>query len=139
MSQLRVQSFAISIDGYGAGPDQDLQNPLGVNGPDLMEWFFHTSVWRRMHGQSDGETGIDNEIAELGFAGFGVNQGEGFDELAQMGGAAARQQTPLPPRLTIALLTTNSALRTVGWLEAILLALTIFRPGAERVSASWLC
>src|SRR6202790_351719 len=43
------------------------------------------------------------------------------------------------PRLTIALLTTNSALRTVGWLEAILLALAIFRPGAERVSASWLC
>jgi len=50
MSKLRVQNFGISIDGYGAGPNQDLQNPLGVRGPELMEWFFHTRVWRRMHG-----------------------------------------------------------------------------------------
>ena len=69
MSKVRVQSFAISIDGYGAGPGQDLQNPLGVNGPELMEWFFHTRVWRKMHGQADGETGVDNEMAERGFAG----------------------------------------------------------------------
>ena len=72
MSRLRVQSFAISIDGYGAGPNQDLENPLGVNGPELMEWFFHTRVWRRMHRAADGETGTDNEIAEIGFAGFGA-------------------------------------------------------------------
>src|SRR5436189_5289612 len=69
---LRVQSFAISIDGYGAGPNQDLQNPLGVGGPDLMEWFFHTRVWRRMHGFDDGETGVDNDIAEQGFEGIGA-------------------------------------------------------------------
>ena len=55
MSKLRVQSFAISIDGYGAGPNQDLQNPLGVRGPELMEWFFHTRMWRGMHGHDDGE------------------------------------------------------------------------------------
>ena len=54
MSKLRVQSFAISIDGYGAGPNQDLQNPLGVRGPELMEWFFHTRLWRRMHGNDAG-------------------------------------------------------------------------------------
>ena len=72
MSRLRVQSFAISIDGYGAGPGQDLQNPLGINGPELMECFFHTRVWRRMHGHADGETGIDNDMAELGFSGFGA-------------------------------------------------------------------
>lgn len=72
MSKLRVQSFAISIDGYGAGPNQDLQNPLGVNGPELMEWLLHTRVWRQMHGQAEGETGIDNDVAELGFAGFGA-------------------------------------------------------------------
>ena len=72
MSKLRVQSFAISIDGYGAGPNQDLQNPLGVRGPELMEWFFHTRVWRRMHGHDDGETGVDNGIAEQGFAGIGA-------------------------------------------------------------------
>ena len=72
MSRLRVLSFAISIDGYGAGPDQDLQHPLGVGGPELMEWFFHTRLWRRMQGQEDGETGVDNGIAEQAFAGIGA-------------------------------------------------------------------
>lgn len=72
MSKVRVQSFAMSIDGYGAGPNQDLQNPLGVNGPELMEWFFHTRVWRKMHGEADGETGVDNEMAERGFQGIGA-------------------------------------------------------------------
>ncbi len=60
------------MDGYGAGPSQDLQNPMGVNGPELMEWFFHTRVWRRMHGEPDGEAGVDNQIAELGFEGIGA-------------------------------------------------------------------
>jgi dihydrofolate reductase len=72
MSKLRVRSFAVSIDGYGAGPNQDLQNPLGVRGPELMEWFFHTRLWRKMQGQDDGETGVDNEIVEQGFAGIGA-------------------------------------------------------------------
>jgi dihydrofolate reductase len=72
VSKVRVQSFAMSIDGYGAGPNQDLQNPLGVNGPELMEWFFHTRVWRKMHGEADGETGVDNEMAERGFQGIGA-------------------------------------------------------------------
>jgi dihydrofolate reductase len=72
MSRLRVLSFAISIDGYGAGPGQDLENPLGVNGPELMEAFFHTRVWRRMHGDDDGETGVDNGIAEQAFEGIGA-------------------------------------------------------------------
>jgi dihydrofolate reductase len=71
MAKLVVHSFAMSIDGYSAGPSQDLQNPLGVNGPELMEWFFHTRTWRKMHGQSDGETGVDNAIAEQGFDRFG--------------------------------------------------------------------
>ena len=68
MSKLRVQSFAISIDGYGAGPSQDLQNPLGISGPELMEWFFHTRVWRKMHSNEDGEAGVDNEIAEQAYS-----------------------------------------------------------------------
>lgn len=72
MSKLRVQSFAVSADGYAAGPNQDLQNPLGIRGPELMEWFFHTSVWRQMHGQGNGETGVDNATAEQGFAGIGA-------------------------------------------------------------------
>jgi dihydrofolate reductase len=72
MSKLRVQSFSVSIDGYGAGPNQDLKNPLGVRGPELMEWFFHTRLWRNMYGTGNGETGIDNQIAEQGFAGIGA-------------------------------------------------------------------
>ena len=72
MSKLRVQSFAISLDGYGAGSDQDLQNPLGVRGPELMEWFFHSRFWRQMHGEEGGETGVDNSIAERGFDNIGA-------------------------------------------------------------------
>jgi dihydrofolate reductase len=72
VSKLLVKCFAISIDGYGAGPDQDLQNPIGVRGLELVGWFMHTRVWRQMHGQADGETGIDNEIAEQGFADIGA-------------------------------------------------------------------
>jgi dihydrofolate reductase len=72
MSKLRVPNFAISVDGYGAGPNQDLENPLGVGGPELMEWFFHTRAWREMHGLDGGETGVDNGIAEQGFAGIGA-------------------------------------------------------------------
>jgi dihydrofolate reductase len=72
MPKLRVQSFAISIDGYGAGPNQDLENPLGVRGPELMQWFFHTRLWQRMYGTGEGETGVDNEMAERGFAGIGA-------------------------------------------------------------------
>jgi dihydrofolate reductase len=72
MSKLRVQSFAISLDGYGAGPNQGLQNPLGVRGSELMEWFFHARAWRRMHGHDDGETGVDNNMAEQGFVGIGA-------------------------------------------------------------------
>ena len=72
MSKLLVRSFGISIDGYGAGPNQDLQNPLGVGGPELMEWFFNTRSWRKMHGESGGETGVDNDVAEQGFANIGA-------------------------------------------------------------------
>lgn len=72
MTKVRVQSFAVSLDGYGAGPEQSLEHPLGVNGPDLMEWFFHTRVWRSMQGESGGKTGIDNEIAERGMSGIGA-------------------------------------------------------------------
>jgi dihydrofolate reductase len=72
MSKLLVKSFAVSLDGYGAGPDQSLENPLGVRGPELMEWFFHTRMWRQMHGLADGESGIDDSIAGQGFEGIGA-------------------------------------------------------------------
>ncbi len=72
MSQLRVASFGISLDGFGAGSDQDLENPLGVNGPELMEWFVHTRTWRAMHGENGGETGTDDRVAAEGMSGFGA-------------------------------------------------------------------
>ena len=72
MSRLIVRGFGVSLDGFAAGPDQDLQHPLGVNGPDLMEWFFPTRTFRSMTGQSGGETGTDEEIAASGMAGFGA-------------------------------------------------------------------
>ncbi len=72
MSKIRVLSFGVSTDGFGAGPNQDLKNPLGVNGPELMEWFFHTRAWRKMQGQDGGETGVDNGIAEKAFDGIGA-------------------------------------------------------------------
>ena len=62
----------MSIDGYSAGPGQDIDNPLGVRGPELMEWFFQTRAWRSMHGMPDGETGVDNGIAEQGMSGLGA-------------------------------------------------------------------
>ena len=72
MPRVSVRSFAISIEGYGAGPNQDIENPIGVRGAELMEWFFHTRVWRQMHGGEDGEAGVDNEMAVRGFAGVGA-------------------------------------------------------------------
>jgi dihydrofolate reductase len=72
MSKLRVHSFAISLDGFGAGPNQDLDNPLGVGGIDLHQWFFPTRAFQKVHGSGDGTTGIDNDFAEKGMDGIGA-------------------------------------------------------------------
>lgn len=72
MPGLRVSSFSISIDGYGAGPGQDLDHPLGVGGPELFDWFFHTRTWQSMHGNEGGETGVDDALARKGFDGVGA-------------------------------------------------------------------
>ncbi len=74
MSKTVVRSFSISLDGYGAGPNQDLENPLGVGGPELFDWFFRTRTWNAMHGNPDdeGETGADNEFASQAFENIGA-------------------------------------------------------------------
>jgi dihydrofolate reductase len=72
MGHVVVRSVAISVDGFSAGLNQSLEHPLGVNGPDLMEWFFPTQVWRSMHGQPGGDTGVDNDVAKEGFADVGA-------------------------------------------------------------------
>lgn len=72
MSKVRVAGFGISLDGYGAGPDQSLENPLGVDFPEVMSWIFPTRFFRTMHtSHKDGETGIDNSMAEKGFENVG--------------------------------------------------------------------
>jgi dihydrofolate reductase len=72
VSKLIVHSFSVSLDGFGAGTNQDLEHPLGVGGPELFDWFFHTRTWRRMHGHADGETGVDDDVAAQGFVGVGA-------------------------------------------------------------------
>jgi dihydrofolate reductase len=72
MSKVRVSAFAVSIDGYAAGPHQSLDNPLGVRGPELFEWFFSTQTWKQMHGQEGGSTGVDDEWAQRGMKNVGA-------------------------------------------------------------------
>jgi dihydrofolate reductase len=72
MSKLRVHSFGISLDGFGAGPNQDIDNPLGIGGVNLHQWFFPTRTFQKMSGSGDGTTGIDNDMAERGFDRIGA-------------------------------------------------------------------
>jgi dihydrofolate reductase len=84
MQKLRVHCFGVSVDGYGAGPHQSLDHPLGVGGMGLMEWFFPTRTFQRMHnrelanapdplsGQEVGETGVDDGFAARSFEKVGA-------------------------------------------------------------------
>jgi dihydrofolate reductase len=72
MPKLRVHNIAISLDGYAAGPDQSVDNPLGVGGRRLHEWAFRTRTFRRKSGQEDGETGLDDEFVALGETNIGA-------------------------------------------------------------------
>jgi dihydrofolate reductase len=72
MSKLKVQSFTISLDGYGAGPEQSLQNPLGVGGEDLHEWLVTTRTFHQMLKTEGGSTGVDDGFAQRGFANIGA-------------------------------------------------------------------
>jgi dihydrofolate reductase len=72
MSSLRVHSFAISLDACGAGPNQDLNNPLGVGGMALHEWMFGTRTFRQMVGKVGGATGTDGDFVARGFEPIGA-------------------------------------------------------------------
>jgi dihydrofolate reductase len=73
MTKLRVHAFSISLDGYGAGPNQGLDYPLGVGGMQLHEWVFGTRTFQQMHaGSADGTTGVDDQFAARGFANIGA-------------------------------------------------------------------
>jgi dihydrofolate reductase len=72
MSRLCVRAFSVSLDGYGAGPDQSLENPLGVNGMNLHQWAFKTRTFRKMFGQDGGDADVDDEFAARSFANLGA-------------------------------------------------------------------
>ena len=72
MAKLRVSSFALSLDGYGAGPDQGLENPLGARGEELHQWFYPTRTFQRMYGSGEGTTGVDEDFARRGMENLGA-------------------------------------------------------------------
>jgi len=72
LSRLLAHTFSVSIDGFGAGPRQDLEHPLGVGGPELVDWVFHTRTFQRMHGDGEGETGVDDDVSARGFDNMGA-------------------------------------------------------------------
>jgi dihydrofolate reductase len=72
MTKVRVAGFSVSLDGFAAGPEQSLANPLGKNGPELFQWFFPTRSFRTMVGQDGGTTGVDDDYAQRSMAGFGA-------------------------------------------------------------------
>jgi len=72
MPKLRVHAFGISVDGYGAGPSQSLENPLGIGGQALHDWLFPTRAFQRIHGKDGGTTGIDDDLAARGLENIGA-------------------------------------------------------------------
>jgi dihydrofolate reductase len=72
MFKVRVAGFSISLDGYGAGPEQSLENPLGRGGRGLHQWMFGTRMFRTMIGKDGGSDGIDDAYAQRSMDGFGA-------------------------------------------------------------------
>jgi len=72
MAKVRVAGFSVSLDGFGAGPEQSLQNPLGKRGKELHGWAFPTKTFQTMFGQDGGSEGVDDDYARRSMAGFGA-------------------------------------------------------------------
>ena len=72
MPKVRVAGFGVSIDGFSAGTEQNLNDPLGKRGPEIFQWFFHTKTFRAMHGEEGGSTDADEEYARRSMANFGA-------------------------------------------------------------------
>ena len=73
MAKLRVHNFSISLDGYGAGPRQSVDEPLGVDGESLHEWMFVTRGWHEYSGEAGGSEGVDNDFFNRGFDDIGAH------------------------------------------------------------------
>lgn len=72
MPKVRVAGFSLSLDGFGAGPHQSLDQPLGVGGPRLFQWMFPTRFFHEMTGKAGGDTGVDHDFAVRAMSGFGA-------------------------------------------------------------------
>ena len=72
MPKVRVAGFSVSLDGFAAGPDQSLSDPLGKRGGELFQWYFPTKTFRTMIGKDGGSDGVDERYAKAGMAGFGA-------------------------------------------------------------------
>jgi len=73
MTRVRVEGFTVSLDGYGAGPHQDLNNPLGIGGTELHQWLMPTRTFQQaLFGQEGGTTGVDDDFAARGFQNVGA-------------------------------------------------------------------
>jgi dihydrofolate reductase len=72
MSKIKVAAFSVSLDGFGAGHDQRIENPLGVRGEELHTWLVTTKMFHRMTGKEGGTEGVDNDFAEKSMANIGA-------------------------------------------------------------------
>jgi dihydrofolate reductase len=72
MSKVRVSALGISLDGFAAGPHQDSNNPIGLRGMELMQWFVTTASFKHRHGQPGGTLGVDNDFGERSFSEVGA-------------------------------------------------------------------
>lgn len=70
--KVRIAGFGVSLDGFGAGIEQSLTDPLGKRGHELFQWFFPTQFFEEMQGKTGGETGLDNDFATRAMEGFGA-------------------------------------------------------------------
>src|SRR5438046_7733234 len=74
MTKVRVTGFSVSLDGFGAGPEQSLENPLGKRGQELHPWFIRTRSFQAMLGKSGGSAGVDDKYAHRSMDGFGADR-----------------------------------------------------------------
>ncbi len=72
MGKVKVAAFSVSLDGFGAGPKQDLKNPLGTKGEELHQWMYPTRMFQKMMGKGGGTRGVDNEFAEKSMENIGA-------------------------------------------------------------------
>jgi hypothetical protein len=72
MTKVRLAGFGVSLDGFSAGTEQSVNDPLGKRGPEIFQWFFHTKTFRAMQGHEGGSMDVDDEFARRSMENFGA-------------------------------------------------------------------